>query len=37
MNDNSYGFFRGMFDLFMVIVTGGLWLIYLIVRYLRTH
>lgn len=26
-----------LFDLIMVFLTGGLWLIWVIIRYLRTH
>lgn len=25
------------FDLLMIVITGGLWLIWVVVRYLRTH
>lgn len=25
------------FDIFMMLITGGLWLIWLLMRYLRTH
>lgn len=32
-----YGFLHLCFDLFMTFITGGLWLIYLLIRYLRTH
>jgi hypothetical protein len=30
-----YGFFRFMFDCFMTLCTGGLWLIYVFVREMR--
>ena len=26
-----------LFDLLMILLTGGFWLIWVIVRYLRTH
>ncbi len=26
-----------LFDLIMTLVTGGLWLIWVFIRYLRTH
>lgn len=32
-----YGFLHLCFDLFMTFITGGLWLIYLLIRFLRTH
>lgn len=32
-----YGFLHMMFDFIMTILTGGLWLIWVAVRYLRTH
>lgn len=35
--NKRYGFFHALFDLFMTCITGGLWLVYLIVRYIRTH
>lgn len=34
---NNYGCFHALFDLFMIVITGGLWLIYILVRYLRTN
>lgn len=33
----KYTFLHALFDLFMLVITGGLWLIYLIARFLRTH
>lgn len=33
----KYTIFNMMFDFFMTIVTGGAWLIWVAVRYLRTH
>lgn len=32
-----YGLLNMLFDLFMTIITGGLWLIWVLVKYLRTH
>ena len=32
-----YGVGHMLFDLFMLLITGGLWLIWIIARYLRTH
>lgn len=26
-----------LFDLFMTFITGGFWLIWVLIRYLRTH
>jgi hypothetical protein len=31
----SYGIFSFIFDLFMVVITGGLWLIWIFVREMR--
>ena len=33
----KYGFGRLMFDFFMTIITGGAWLIWVAVKYMRTH
>jgi hypothetical protein len=33
----SPGFFTILFDLFMVLITGGLWLVVLAIRYLRAN
>lgn len=30
-----YGFIHLVFDLFMTIVTGGLWLVWLLIKFLR--
>lgn len=30
-----YGFFNFLFDVFMVSVTGGLWLIWIFIREMR--
>lgn len=32
-----YGFLNLAFDFVMTVITGGLWLIWVAVRYLRTH
>ena len=32
-----YGLIRHSFDFFMVLATGGLWLIWIQLRYLRTQ
>lgn len=33
----NYKLHNFLFDLFMTCITGGLWLIWLLVKYLRTH
>ena len=33
----NYGCLNIAFDFFMIIITGGLWLIWILVKYLRTH
>lgn len=33
----KYGFFSFLFDLIMVILTGGLWLIWIFVREMRNR
>ena len=32
-----YGMLNAIFDLIMIAITGGFWLIWVLVRYLRTH
>lgn len=32
-----YGCMNLLFDFFMTVITGGLWLIWVAVKYLRTH
>lgn len=32
-----YGFWRFMLDLVLTCLTGGLWLLWLVIRFLRTH
>ena len=36
-NTNDYSLWNAAFDLFMTVITGGFWLIWVAVRYLRTH
>ena len=33
----KYTFGKMLFDLFMTIITGGLWIIWVAIRYMRTH
>lgn len=33
----KYGCGMILFDLFLTLITGGLWLIWLLIKYLRTH
>jgi hypothetical protein len=33
----NYGCLNALFDIFMTIITGGLWLIWIVIKYLRTH
>lgn len=37
MSSKKYTLKHALFDLFMIAITGGFWLIYVLVRYLRTH
>lgn len=37
MSKKKYGFGHLLFDFFMTIITGGFWLIWVFVKYLRTH
>ena len=37
MMSKNYGCGSMLFDIFMIIITGGLWLIWVLVKYLRTH
>ena len=37
MTPKKYTKWNALFDMFMLLITGGLWLLYVIVRYLRTH
>lgn len=36
-NRRRYGFWNAAVDMFMLLITGGLWIIWIIARYLRTH
>lgn len=33
----KYGFGKMCFDFAMTIITGGFWLVWVAIRYLRTH
>lgn len=33
----NHSFLGLLFDFIMVLLTGGLWLIWVLIRYLRTH
>lgn len=33
----KYGILNALFDILMTICTGGLWLIWIVIKYLRTH
>jgi len=37
VNKKSYGFFRFLWDCFMVILTWGFWLIWIFVREMRNR
>lgn len=32
-----YGLMHFIFDLFMVVITGGLWLLWMVFRFLRSN
>lgn len=32
-----YGFWHFMWDLFLIHITGGLWLLWLIIKFLRSN
>ena len=34
-NPKKYSLGRFIFDLFMIVITGGLWLIYMIIKAIR--
>lgn len=36
-NQKRYGLFRFLWDLFMIFITGGLWLIWIFVREMRNR
>lgn len=33
----SYGFGHFLFDCFMITITGGLWLLWLVLKFLRSN
>ncbi|GEM_PF-3315590 len=33
----KYTWFNALIDIVMTLITGGLWLIYVLIRFLRTH
>lgn len=33
----KYRLHNMLFDFFMTVITGGAWLIWVLIRYLRTH
>ena len=33
----KYGILHALFDILMTFCTGGLWLIWIVIKYLRTH
>ena len=35
--DKKYTFWNFLFDVFMTSITGGLWLLWLFIKYLKTH
>ena len=37
VHEKSYGFFHLLFDFTLTILTCGLWLIWILIRYLRTN
>jgi hypothetical protein len=37
MSTKKYTKMNAAFDLLMTVLTGGFWLIWVLVRYLRTH
>lgn len=36
-NNKKYGCFGALVDIILVFCTGGLWLIWLFIKYVRTH
>lgn len=34
---SKYGFWKFFWDVVLILLTGGLWLLWIILRYLRTH
>lgn len=37
MEKKKYGLLRFLLDLFLTAITGGLWLVYLLFKLMRTH
>lgn len=37
MANKTYSMKTALFDLFMIVITGGFWLLFMIARYIRTH
>lgn len=37
MSKNNYGLGHLIFDFIMTVLTGGFWLIWVLIKYLRTH
>ena len=35
--DNKRGFFGLLFDFILTLATGGLWLVWILIRYLRSN
>lgn len=35
--NNKYGIMNFLFDVFMVVITGGLWIIWIFVREMRKN
>ena len=35
--NKHYGCLNMLFDIFMTVITSGLWLIWVLIKYLRTH
>lgn len=37
MEKKKYGLFRFLLDLFLTAITGGLWLVYLVLKWIRSN
>lgn len=37
ITNKPYTFGRAIFDIFMTVITGGLWLIWILIKFFRTH
>lgn len=33
----KYGFWKFIGDMLMIVLTGGFWLIWMVIRHIRTH